>query len=93
MNNVSVFLLTTALIIASAWPIAKTVSANNPANRLAVSRSSAGAYRDGLFLGRLDVQAGRQVRVAVGRWNYDADRALFRAGYHDGYGQTITMIR
>jgi hypothetical protein len=43
------------------------------------------AYRDGLFLGRLDAQEGRKVTLSVGRWNTEQDRAAFKAGYLSGY--------
>ena len=44
-----------------------------------------GAYRDGLFLGKLDAAAGKAPHLAVWRWNSDADRELFSAGYRRGY--------
>jgi hypothetical protein len=46
-----------------------------------------GAFRDGLYLGKLAAQ-GRQVqRPAIGRWSSDQDRASFTAGYRLGYEQ------
>jgi len=67
MNNAAVILLTA--VMASAWPIAKTFSAASSPNDLAVSRSVDGAYRDGLYLGRLDAKAGLRPRPAIFRWN------------------------
>ncbi len=93
MNNAAVLVLTAALTMASAWPIVKTVSAATQASRLAVNHSMDAAYRDGLFLGRLDAQAGRRPNPAIARWNQDADRNLFRAGYNAGYSQAITMVQ
>lgn len=43
------------------------------------------AFRDGLFQARLDTQDGRKPHIASGRWNADRDRALFMAGYQQGY--------
>lgn len=43
------------------------------------------AYRDGVFEAKLDFQNGRRPRLMSSRWNTDADRALFIAGYQRGY--------
>jgi hypothetical protein len=44
-----------------------------------------GAFRDGLYLGRLAAEAGRPLRPPVGRWSNPRDRASFAAGYRLGY--------
>jgi hypothetical protein len=92
MSNVSIFLITAALLAASALPMMKTVSANN-SQRAAASRHMDGAYRDGLYLGKLDALAGREARAAVGRWGHQADRELFRAGYSEGYAQAMAKVQ
>lgn len=51
-----------------------------------------GAYRDGLFLGKFDAQAGRNQRVCVGRWSLQSDRASFANGYKDGYEQVAIGV-
>ena len=43
------------------------------------------AFRDGLYQAKLDVQDGRAPRLRTGRWSAHADRALFIAGYEQGY--------
>ena len=91
MNNAAVILLTA--VMASVWPIARTFSSPSPANNLAFSRSVDAAYRDGLYLGRLDAQDGLRPRAAIFRWNQEADRDLFRAGYNTGYSKAIAMVR
>ena len=48
-----------------------------------------GAYRDGLYLGKLDGQAGRKVPPSIGRWNSQEDRASFTAGYEKGYREAL----
>ena len=93
MNNAAVLVLTAALTMASAWPIVKTASAASQANRLAVNHSMDAAYRDGLYLGRLDAEAGRRPHLAIARWGQDGDRMVFRAGYSDGYSQAIAMVQ
>jgi hypothetical protein len=49
------------------------------------SRATDGAYRDGLYIGRLHRVQGRKEHVTWGRWNNDADRLSFIAGYEIGY--------
>ncbi|MFZ0584611.1 MAG: hypothetical protein WA690_15460 [Candidatus Acidiferrales bacterium] len=43
------------------------------------------AFRDGLFLGRRDVEAGRTQHLITGRWSGVADRRLFVSGYLQAY--------
>lgn len=44
-----------------------------------------GAFRDGLFLARLDAGHGREPRLLSGRWSTDAHRRLFVTGYLQAY--------
>jgi hypothetical protein len=46
-----------------------------------------GAFRDGLYLGKLDAESGRKPHLSIGRWNTARDRASFVAGYQQGYRQ------
>jgi hypothetical protein len=48
-----------------------------------------GAYRDGLYLGRLAAQNGGEHHVAVGRWAILQDRSSFSAGYQQGYSEFL----
>jgi hypothetical protein len=50
-----------------------------------ISHITDGAFRDGLYLGRLAAESGAAPRVVAGRWATEADRASFTAGYHKGY--------
>ncbi|HEX8815536.1 MAG TPA: hypothetical protein VF753_08545 [Terriglobales bacterium] len=92
MNNVSMIVAMAALLTAGALPVMKTVSANNSRGTVA-SRHGDGANRDGLYLGRLDAQAGREARAALGRWGREADREMFRSGYEEGFSQATTAVR
>jgi hypothetical protein len=47
------------------------------------------AFRDGKFQATFDVQSGRKPHLACGRWNKDEDRALYIAGYEQGYRETL----
>ena len=48
-----------------------------------------GAFRDGLYLGKLSAQHGQPPRPAVGRWSTEHDRSLFAAGYRQGYDEVL----
>lgn len=54
-----------------------------PANPVATKTD--GAFRDGLFLGRFDVEHGRKLRLTSGRWSADADRQMFVTAYLQAY--------
>jgi len=50
-----------------------------------INRLTSGAYRDGLYLGRLTAERGSPRHVASGRWATADNRELFTAGYEQGY--------
>jgi len=50
-----------------------------------------GAYRDGFFWGERDARLGRNVRMSVGRWNNEKDRASFKTGYEKGYREALNL--
>jgi hypothetical protein len=45
-----------------------------------------GAYRDGLYLGRLSREARQPMHPPVGRWSTAKDRDSFEKGYREGFG-------
>jgi hypothetical protein len=53
---------------------------------------SDGAFRDGLYLGKLAAHSGQLLRPAVGRWSTNQDRATFLAGYRRGYNQSLAHV-
>jgi len=46
-----------------------------------------GAFRDGLYLGKLAAKNGEPARPAIGRWSTEHDRSMFTAGYRRGYNE------
>jgi hypothetical protein len=52
-----------------------------------------GAFRDGLYLGRLAAESGLPLNPAVGRWSTDQDRATFSIGYQRGYEKALAQVR
>jgi hypothetical protein len=57
----------------------------NQEDRLAAD----GAFRDGLYLGKLSAERGQPLRPTVGRWSTGEDRSRFDAGYRRGYAETL----
>jgi hypothetical protein len=55
-----------------------------------VAQATNGAFRDGLYLGRLAAERGGIApRVARGRWATAEDRTSFTAGYERGYNDVV----
>jgi hypothetical protein len=46
-----------------------------------------GAFRDGLYVGKLAAADGRALLPPIGRWSNEWDRASFVVGYRRGYGK------
>jgi hypothetical protein len=49
-----------------------------------------GAFRDGVYLGKLAAESGQQQHPAIGRWSTKQDRSRFAAGYRRGYGESLS---
>lgn len=50
-----------------------------------------GAFRDGLYLGRLSAESGRPFHAPMARWSTEKDRASFVAGYRSGYQGAVAI--
>jgi hypothetical protein len=79
---IAVVLGTTAMLANS-----KTTITSSPSEKARLDAD--GAFRDGLYLGKLAAASGQPMSLAVGRWSTDQDRAMFTAGYHRGYGASL----
>ena len=55
----------------------------NPPNSAGLAVNA--AFRDGVYLGRRDAEAGSKPSPLKSRWNSEADRRAFAAGYFQGY--------
>ena len=85
MKSLSAYALTVAVtcgatVLLAASTVHRSASVGDPAS----SRMEA-PFRDGLFLGRRDVDAGRKQHLITGRWSDDSDRRLFVSGYLQAY--------
>jgi hypothetical protein len=48
-----------------------------------------GAFRDGLYMARLDIENHREPHISIGRWSSDKDRASYVAGYRQAYASAL----
>jgi hypothetical protein len=81
MKTISLF----ALALTLGMGTASMLNTDNHNSNQAVVQNADAAFRDGLYLGRLAAEAGSEPHVARGRWATLGDRALFSAGYQEGY--------
>jgi len=88
MKRLSLFASVIALGVGTAASILPSRHNFASAN-LNVAQTTDGAFRDGLYLGKLTAQQGVAPRVPSGRWSTDADRASFTAGYQQGYHEFL----
>lgn len=49
------------------------------------------AFRDGLYLGGRAAERGEEPHISEGRWSNWAHRALFAAGYQQGYDRGLAV--
>jgi hypothetical protein len=89
MKTISLF----ALALTLGMGTASMLNTNNQNSNQAVIQNADAAFRDGLYLGKLAAQAGAEPHVARGRWATVGDRALFSAGYQEGYRGSLTSRR
>jgi hypothetical protein len=95
MNRISAF---AAAIAISAWTTAMLANSPLTATSKDVTNTEAtfaadGAFRDGLYLGKLSAERGQPLRPQIGRWSTRQDRSMFTAGYHRGYREFVASAR
>lgn len=81
--------LTFALVVGLGTGTAFMLAPDHYANPTASAQLTDGAFRDGLYLGRLAAQSGGERHVSVGRWATVQDRSSFSAGYEQGYNEFL----
>jgi hypothetical protein len=86
MQKLLTYVLAMGCVGTSAMLVRRDVA---PRQKETVDRQLAndGAFRDGLYLGKLARAANRQMRPPIGRWSTEKDRASFAAGYRQGFGE------
>ncbi len=84
-----IFILVFGIVIGAAGSsvITGARSATFGSRTADVTQATNAAYRDGMFLGKLDSRSGRGRHACVARWSASADRSSFAAGYEAGYAR------
>ena len=90
-------LLTQALAIAIALGTTAMLAISNykvnPAENAEAALAADGAFRDGLYLGKLAAGRNQPPSAAVGRWFRERDRSMFTAGYLRGYRESMAEAK
>jgi hypothetical protein len=85
------FFASTAIVLALGVTATLAISPRD-ARSITTSEASLavdGAFRDGLYLGKLAAASRELPRLAVGRWSTAQDRSQFAAGYRRGYDEAF----
>jgi hypothetical protein len=89
MNKILTFALAIAVCLGTIAMLASGGHAARQRDPADVLMASDGAFRDGLYLGKLAAERGRPQHLQIGRWSNERDRALFAAGYQRGYNDSL----
>jgi hypothetical protein len=92
MTKLSAYALAATLALVTTAMLANSNRAIPPDPNSETSLDADGAFRDGLYLGKLAAASGQPMRIAVGRWSTEQDRATFTTGYQRGYGETLASM-
>jgi hypothetical protein len=91
MTKIVSYFYALALVIFLGTTAVLAVSNHNGKSNASVETTLAsdGAFRDGLYLGKLAAESGQAPRMALGRWSTDQDHSMFAAGYRRGYSESL----
>ena len=85
MDKIIAFALALAVGLGTTAVLANSGPAAQQRQREDAQKATDGAFRDGLYVGRLAAESGRPLLPQIGRWSSDRDRTSFIAGYRRGY--------
>lgn len=89
MSNLSAVALAIAVSLGTTALLANSQRTMKPPESEEARLAADGAFRDGLYVGKLSAKSSRTQGPAVGRWSAGQDRANFVAGYRRGYNETL----
>jgi hypothetical protein len=87
MDKILTFALALAVSLGTTLVLANSGTAAQQRQAADAQRATDGAFRDGLYVGRLAAEAGRPLLPPIGRWSSDGDRSSFVAGYRRAYDE------
>ena len=85
MDKIITFAFALAVSLGTTAVLANNGPAAQQRQRADAQRATDGAFRDGLYVGRLAAESRQPLRPQIGRWSSDQDRSSFVAGYRRGY--------
>lgn len=89
MYRVSTFATAIVLCLGTTAVLNNSKSVTTPIRNVEANFAADGAFRDGLYLGKLTADHGQPFRPGIGRWSSEPDRAMFTAGYRRGYCEVV----
>ena len=87
MKSISLWAL--ILVVGAGSTAIMKTRINEDVTDVASVQNADGAYRDGLYLGKLTASLGDEPHLCTGRWSRKTDQDLFSAGYERGYAYQI----
>lgn len=91
MSNALTWVLALAVCLGTSATLATHYPGAQPGRSPESQLALDGAYRDGLYIGKLAAERGRESRPPIGRWVGEKDRAAFLAGYEHAYNAGINQ--
>jgi len=88
MNKLFAYGLAIVVCLGTAGLLASS-NITRPNQNVDAHLANDGAYRDGLFLGKLAAERRRPLHPLTGRWSTGQDRASFVAGYRRAYNDVL----
>ena len=89
MSKLAAYVMAIAVCLGTSALLANSRRSINRSAVLELRWSTDGAFRDGLYLGKLDAERGQPLHPPVGRWSTDQDRSMFAAGYRRGFDESL----
>ena len=87
MDKLFTFALAIAVCVGTTVMLAHGGRASQSSQGKDALLAADGAFRDGIYLGTLAAESGRQLPAPIGRWASEKDRESFAEGYRRGYGR------
>lgn len=88
MKRLSLYVFATALVLGLAASVfTGAVTGRLQSASAQLDRATNAAFRDGLYVGKLDAVQGKRPHLGSGRWANEADRRNYIDGYQRGFNE------
>lgn len=92
MEKIFTYALAIAVSMGTAGFLARSRPTPGRVEKMDVQFAANGAFRDGLFVGKLAAERGEAMHPLSGRWTAEGDRISFIAGYQRGYRDFLATV-